>query len=303
MKRLFCACLLSALIVILGIPFFSCREKVIFPSTNISLVMALNKDGSVMQEIDFSLQSERMTEIGVTLKHQLEVRQNFMSAVNSLRNEFYLSFLLIYTLAPNPQFQISSSVAVGDVYYDSASDVIGFKIVYRSIAAYSYFQGATLNSGGGDDKTNAELLGKEVLPKFFERASNTGKFPFAGKYTDKTGNVITVGERYLNIYKNCFNITLGNSICEKLITPSFVYDYATPFANLRSNADIVLSSGGKYHNIWIRDESNFKQAEVILTSTVVYSGWWYLSLLVVIILVLAIITAIIKIKNRVKPLI
>lgn len=275
------------------ITFSACKEKVIFPSSSISLGLALENNGQVTQEVTFSFQKDNLTKLNVKDKLIEEVKSNLISAVNVLRNEFYISFLVIYSLSPNPEFKIGESVLVSDVVYNEEYDVVGFDIVYKDLATWQYFQGR-----GGEQE--ADPVKKDKSIKYFETTSSEGKFPFASEFTNQDGSKTTIGERYQKIYRTAYNITLPNQIVDALETPKFVYDYATPFSSLRSNAEIQTYSGGLYHNVWIKDQENFKDSKIKLEATTIYAGWWYLSLFIGVILALAvacIITKICKIKR------
>lgn len=303
MKRFAFLLAICILLGVCGITFSACREKVILPSSSITLSMSLSRDGAVMQEIDFSLQEKRLDELGIKPELILEVRKNIIASLNALRNEFYLSFLLVYSLAPDPAYKIGDSLAVSDVFYDQEGSCVGFKILYKSLGAYQYFQGATLKTNvdeqTGDEQTNEQLLGKNNF-QFVSRLTSEGAFPFAAAYTTSSGQIITVGERYQNIYRNSFNATLPNEIVAQLQTPSFVYDYALPFSNVRSNADTVIRAGGLYHNVWIKSMDNFKDARVKLTSTSVNAGLWYLTLLLIVIFVFSVVLVVILLLKKKK---
>lgn len=296
MKKL-CAILILAIICIFGITFSACKERVIFPSSFIMLAMVLDSDGSVTQDIEFSLQSENLKHLNTPSEHVNEIKNNFVEAMNMLRNEFYISFLLIYTLVPDPQFAISQNVAVGQVEIDKQADIIHFCIKYKNLKAYQYYQGAALSNNQSNPESN--LLGKNNV-KFVTRQQIEGLFPFAAPYTDAAGNKITVGQRYQSLYRNCFNVTLPNDVVGQLDVPKFVYDYALPYSNIRSNSSTVVHAGNLYHNIWIKDVNNYQDQKIKLTSTTVNAGLWYLTLLVATIFAFGVGLLIIKIKNRQK---
>ena len=282
--------ILIVFIILFGVTSSSCREEVTLPSSAISLCLSTQTDGKITQEITFSLQSEKLKSLDVKDNLIREVKNNFLSALNSLKNEFYLSFLLVYSLTADENFKIGDCIKIVGPYLDEETDLAGFDIIFSSLEAFQYYQ----TGKRAEDDT---LLGKSIPIKFYSHAESESKFPFAGEFTNKMGTKMTVGERYLQIYHTCLNRTLPEELCSKLDTPSFVYDYATPYSNLRTNADLVLQVGQIYHNVWIKNQSNFKDAVIKLSSTVVYSCWWYLSVLVIAILVLGIGLLIIKFKK------
>lgn len=281
---------LFILIVMLGVTFSSCGEKVTLSSSTISLTMLTQTDGSITQEIDFSLQTEKLNELNVNANLQKEIKNNFLAALNALKNEFYISFLLVYSLNPDPNMQIGENVIINGPFLDEEQDLAGFNIVYKSISVLQYYQ-------TGQRAEDNQLLGQSIPIKFLTHVESEGKFPFAAEYTNKMGDKLTVGQRYLSIYRNCFNKTLANDICDQLGSPQLVYDYATPYSNIRTNADLTVKNGIIYHNVWLSDKDNFVDKKIKLSSTVVYAGWWYLSLLVGAICLCAIGLIVIKVKK------
>lgn len=269
------------------ITFSACREEVILPSSAITLGMAMNNDGTITQELDFSFQTQKLKDLNVKGNLIEEAKGNLLSAVNVVRNEFYLTLLVAYSLNPNPEYKIGEAVVVSQVQYYEKSDSIGFVIEYRDFDTWQFYQNGEKSEEGGVEIEKPKI-------KFFTQTSSQGKFPFAVDFIGADESVTTVGERYQKLYKNAYNLTLPNEIVNSLETPSFVYDYATPFANLDSNADLKVGSGGLYHNVWIRDINNFKDSNIELTSTVIYTGWWYLSLLAGVILVFGGVLLIVK---------
>jgi len=275
------------------ITFSACREEVILPSSAITLGMRMDNDGSITQELDFSFQTEKLKQLNVKANLIEECKGNLLSAVNIFRNEFYLTLLVTYSLNPNPLYKISEAVIVSQTCYYEKSDSIGFVIEYKDYNTWQFYQ------NGGKENNNIEESVKPQI-KFFTQTSSQGKFPFALDFTQADESKTTIGERYLKAYKNAYNLTLPNQIVSSLEIPSFVYDYATPFANLDSNADLKVQSNHLYHNVWIKDINNFKDATIKLTSTVIYTGWWYLSLLLSVILIFGItllIAKLVKIKR------
>lgn len=290
MKRIFGICFAVFFACFITATFSACSEKVVFPSSSITLTMAVTGEGEIIQELDFPLQTEKMKTLGVKDNLIYEIKNNMLGGINNFRNEFYLSFLLAYSSSPDENFKIGEAVKVSEVEYNKQNDTIGFVILYRDSSAFGYFH------GNKSEDVEGESQKKGI--EFLRQTSSEGVFPFASPFTLKDGSQITVGERYMRAYKNIFNLTLSNDTCEKLDTPAFVYDYATPFSRLRTNADMTISSGGLYHNIWIRDESNFKDCIVKLKSTVVYAGWWYFTLLISVILIFAIALVTMKIYRK-----
>ncbi len=252
------------------------------PSSAITLGMAMNNDGSITQELDFSFQTENLKNQNVKPNLIEEAKGNLLSAVNVVRNEFYLTLLVTYSLNPNPAYKISEAVVVSQTRYYEKSDSIGFVIEYRDFDTWQFYQ----NGGKSEEENDGDSQKTKI--NFFTQTSSEGKFPFSVDFIQADESVTTIGERYQKLYKNAYNLTLPNDVVNKLDTPSFVYDYATPFANLDSNADLKVQTNGLYHNVWIRDLSNFKDATIKLTSTVIYTGWWYLSLLVGVIIIFVI---------------
>lgn len=277
MKRLLVIGLTISLICLTGLTLSACSGGVNLPKESISLGMALYHDGSVCQEVAFSLQSEKLKEYNVKETLIEEVKDNMISSVNNLRNEFYISLLITYSNLPNPTYKIGDAVKITETEYFSEYDIVSFQILYKDLQTWQYYH--EKQTEGSDN-----LLQNSNI-KFFERVSSEGAFPFSARFIENNGNKTTIGERYLNLYKNAFNKTLANNICDMLETPCFVYDYATPFANLRSNADIETRAGEVYHNVWIKNVSNFKEATIKITTTMIYTGWWYLTLLVSIIFI------------------
>lgn len=282
MKRFSSLVLILLMTICSLITFSACREKVILPSSAITLGMAMNNDGSITQELDFSFQTENLKNQNVKPNLIEEAKGNLLSAVNVVRNEFYLTLLVTYSLNPNPAYKISEAVVVSQTRYYEKSDSIGFVIEYRDFDTWQFYQ----NGGKSEEENDGDSQKTKI--NFFTQTSSEGKFPFSVDFIQADESVTTIGERYQKLYKNAYNLTLPNDVVNKLDTPSFVYDYATPFANLDSNADLKVQTNGLYHNVWIRDLSNFKDATIKLTSTVIYTGWWYLSLLVGVIIIFVI---------------
>lgn len=274
--------------------FSACSEKVVFPDTSITLGMALTQDGKMTQELGFSFQSQKLKSLGVSQSAVQEIKNNMISSINTLRNEFYISYLVKYSLTPNPQFKIGEAILVSDTFYSQESDMIMFVIEYKDFATWQFYNSSNNNSEP-DEKISSSI-------EYINKTSSSSSFPFSANFTKQNGEKITVGERYLSIYRNVYNLTLPNNICSQLETPSFVYDYATPFSNIRSNAEICLQTGGLYHNIWIKDENSFKDAQIVLSSTQINYGLWYMTLFFGVIALFGICLMIIKIVSWHKNL-
>ena len=269
-----------------------CSERVNLPKTNIALSMSLNLDGSISQTMEFSMQTELMEKLAINESLIKEVQNNMIASVRTLRNEFYLAFLVKYSTSPDSRFKIGEAVKVSDVEFDESFDVVFFSILFKDSQTWQYYHGD--NSSDNTDPVNKSTI------KFFTKTSSEGNNPFSAEFTQANGKVITIGQRYMNIYKAAYNLTLPNEVCAKLDTPSFVYDYATPFSSLRSNAELTLQSNGLYHNLWIKNLDQLQDAKILLTYTTIYAGWWYLSLMLTIIFALLVCLIVYKIKYRRK---
>ncbi len=270
--------------------FSACSEKVVFPNTSITLGMALTQDGKMTQELGFSFQSQKLKELGIGNTKIEEIKNNMIASINALRNEFYITYLVKYSSSPNQEYKIGESLIISDAFYSEESDMVMFVIVYKNFATWQFYNSSKKPDDIVDEKPTS-------VANYITKTSSTSSFPFSANWTKQNGEKITVGERYLSIYKSVYNLTLPNNICSKLETPKFVYDYATPFSNIKSNAEMVIRNNGLYHNVWIKNQENYKDAQISLSTTEINYGLWYLTLFLAVIGLFAICLIILKLKD------
>ncbi len=234
-------------------------------------------NGKVVREFDFSLNSPMLTRLGMSRVEIGKCKDALVENVNLFREEFVLSFTLIYKNAENkqPSFALGNDLVVTTTQYDSELDNVSFKIAYNTQEVWKFY------SQSGSDENESEEKKDNTKIEFISTQTVSSKFPFAQEVSALNGKV-TVAERYKNAYLSAFE---KSSIFEKVkkdYNPDFVYNYASPYNKISSNADIkFVDSQNLYHHVWKADERQLIDKQINLTIKEANREWWYLTALVV----------------------
>lgn len=234
--------------------------------------------GQTIQKFDFSFGSDKLSDIGLSDEEKESAKANLITNINSFRLEFILSFELTYQNAEQKDETLKvggERLQVSAVEYSEVNDSVGFSIVFADQGVWDFYHPST-QEPSEDDKNEGIV--------FVEKTSSTGTFPFASEVTLGGGEKISVGERYKNAYLQSFSQSQYYEEIANSYNPDFVYNYASPYSNLRSDAEGAFQDiDGLYHHVWVRNSENYLSDSEI--NLYVYSpnrGWWYLFYLILV---------------------
>ena len=244
-------------------------EEVKIDNHYIMLSLDFNANGRAKQSIVFGLSSDFLRENSKSLQEELLFKQNLIKNVETLRNEFLFSFALKYMSNPIDEYKINQGVLLSQVGYNEEGDYVGFEITFTSLGAWQYY-----HSNGSNNESENKTKGGNI---FYLKQEAKGEFPFSTTINEDQ----RVGEKY----KDCFisagqNLSFADKI-QKTYNPQYVYNYSTYYSRLHTNADVQFKGNDKqFHHIWI-EESLEDSEEIILSTFVVYKGWWILFTLII----------------------
>ena len=259
--------LLLAIILIFSLSFFCGCQKSSEASIGddyILLSLSQNANLTITQSVQFSLNSKYINENAKSLKEEVEFKRNLTKNLTELRNEFLISFALVYVASPNEEFKINKGVVLTDVSINEESDTIGFEIYFTSPQAWDYYHPSKKETQEPQNKKNI----------FYSKSESRGLFPFSSTIKSADGEKLS-GE----IYKNRYLVAAkGLSFEDKLkedYNVQFIYSYSTPSQRMRSDANIIFSQNRISHHIRVVDEQNLSnENSITVSSCVIYYGWW-----------------------------
>lgn len=244
------------------------------------LSLANSENGQITQSLYFTVGSDKLKNAGLSSKEIEDFKTRLTEQVTRFRDEFYLNFVLIYAQNPNPDYQIGKALVVTTPTYQALTDTIGFHMVFAGGGVWNYYH----QSSGESTFPNKVQYGFMITTK------QEGAFPFAARVT-QDGQNITVGERYINGYKNAL------AEIEIDYDPDLVYDYATSSKYLKSDATFCFQSG-LHHHVWMKKTGQLESSKIVLYTSIPNAPVWYVTLLGVTLIGLAVAIVIIKIKGK-----
>ena len=234
--------------------------------------------GQTIQKFDFSFGSDKLSDIGLSDEEKESAKANLITNINSFRLEFILSFELTYQNAEQKDETLKvggERLQVSTVEYSEVNDSVGFSIVFADQGVWDFYHPST-QEPSEEDKNEGIV--------FVEKTSSIGTFPFASE-SDSCWR--RKDKRWRKIQK-CLSSKFSQSQYYEEIAnsynPDFVYNYASPYSNLRSDAEGAFQDiDGLYHHVWVRNSENYLSDSEI--NLYVYSpnrGWWYLFYLILV---------------------
>ena len=301
MKKLFLSFSILLVCLMSLFAFSGCDKMAEVGEQYIMVSLGRFSSGQTIQKFDFSFGTDKLSEIGLTEEEIEKAKANLITNINNFRCEFILSFQLTYQNAEQKDQTLivndkSSRLQVSNVEYSQTSDSVGFNIIFADQEVWNFYHPST-QEPSEDDKSEGIV--------FVEKVSSKGTFPFASEVTLSGEEKTNVGERYKNAYLQSFDEFEKYQEIKNSYNPDFVYNYATPYSNLRSDGDGVFQDiDGLYHHVWVRNSQNYLSDSEI--NLYVYSpnrGWWYLFYLLLVLVaggLLVAITLIVKKKKASK---
>ena len=237
----------------------------------IALSLDISSNGKVVQSLDFSLGSGKLSALGEDMDKE-SFKQNLIKNVEQLRLEFLMNFSLIYVNNPVEDYKFNKGILFSAVTYDERQDSVGFDILFDSIASWNYYH----NNSASQENGNKKLY-------LFKKNTSTGVFPFSAKQQIGEDETVYVGDRYAGVYLSSAEGTAFAGRLEEEYKPLLVYNYSTFSSSLRSDADYKgKDNNGHSHHIWVVEQAELTGENIIrLTSYQVNVGMCYLTAIIV----------------------
>lgn len=246
------------------------------PDDFIMLSLNISSTGQVTQSLRFSVGSQRLDSLKENDGEKVVFLTNLLSSVNELRTEFLLSFTVKYIKNPNENYAINRGLVLTSTVYNDSSDTVGFDIVFTNLGSWKYY-----HSQDTDDESDSQT--EPSGNAFISKNSSQSQFPFSGSMQISEGQSVLVGQRYKDKYLSAAAGLSFEDVLAQQYSPSFVYDYATPFSRLRSDAtEKVKDSAGNTHHVWVvKEQALSSDNSISLYQYQINTGWWYLTALAV----------------------
>ena len=261
MKKILCI-----IILIFSLFYFSgcSNQKDISLSEDFILFSTqVGQDGKVVQSINFSVNSKKISEICTKNEEKMKFLANLIENIEKTRDDFLYNFALIYLEKPIEEYKITKGVYLSKVCYFEDTDTVGFKIIFSSFDAFKYYHKIENNASEGKKKTNL----------FYNKAETQTQFLFSS--TDSLG--VSSGEKYRQKYIiSAKGLSFEETIRESY-KPDFLYDYVTPYRSIRSNATFTFMENKSFHHLWKTPYENLSESnEIIIWFFTINFGLWYI---------------------------
>lgn len=246
------------LILILSSLFFlpACEQKKVDINDDYIAISCLSIDDGVTMGVEFGFCGERLK--NYSKSDVVMFKEKLKTNVENLRNEFLITLALKYTQNPIKEFAINRGVVLSQVKIEDNS--ARFSIRYTSVSSWNYY-----NSQGAKEAVQDEEF------YLIKKVKSEGEFPFSATLSNGT----TMATKYKNIYLSALEGLSIEESEEKSYCPQFIYDYTTTASRLKSNADIV-TSGSVNRHIWVKEESELEDREILIWQYQVNYPFWYL---------------------------
>jgi len=292
MKKVVLSCFLIFSLLILS----ACGkiQNVQIDEDYIMLSISQNIDGSATQSIVFSVNSDFVRDNSKSIQEELKFKQNLIKNVEGIRNEFLLSFAVIYMQNPIEEYKINRGVLLSQVGYNADGDYVGFELTFTSLGAWQYYHSSN-NSLENQEKTSKN---HKISNIFFQKQESKGEFPFCSVLSDRN----KIGDKYKDCYlKSSQGLSFENIITQNY-KPDFVYDYSTYYSKFHSNAHSQFKGNdNKYHHVWVEDDlENCKLIELTIYSF--SKGWWIFFALLICLTSMFIAIILLKFKEKKKQI-
>lgn len=288
MKKLF----LSLMLIATCCMFFGCGQKLPHSDSFILLSVATDTSGQVTQSLQFSVDSQSLKAAGASSADIVKFIQALTTNVQHFRDEFYINHMLTYNANPNPDYQLGKGLIVTKAVYQEKSDTIGFSLLFTSQQAWRYYHHSS-SEGNESDKVHQNH-------GFINKVISKGQFPFAGEVKMHDGTIKLAGQRYVEAYLSTASMLSIYETLQHTYRPDLVYDYATPYHQIKSDAAYQFADDtGLYHHTWMRNFQELSHTDdILLYTTEVNRGLWYLTFLMVVLAGCAIAILIIWYRKR-----
>lgn len=264
------------MIMIFSLSFFTgCSSSQIDDVDDyIMLSLDISSNGQVVQSIDFSLNGDRLNEMGIEETEKNQFILNLQEQVKQIRNEFLMNFTLVYIANPNEEYSLNKGLLFTNVTYNSNTDSVGFDMIFTSIGAWNYYHNTTGSSQDSSQNGNDNI--------FYSENISQGSFPFSAEINLGEGQSIYVGERYRQRYLQALSgLSFENEMTQNY-NPTLIYNYSTYYSRLHSDADFKYTDSlGRSHHVWaVESQDLTADNKIKISSYNIHSGSWYLSALI-----------------------
>lgn len=270
MKKIFI--FLSLLILIF--PIFASHNLTISNGEKVEvkedfILLSLDVSSAPIQSIQFSLSNQLLDKCNLTESEKIEFIDSLIEKVDMIRTEFLLNLTLKYIQNPISEFKINDGVILSSVVYDSEQSLVGFKIVYQSMAAFNYYNSSS--------KSTKPLNRGNI---FIQKYTSTSLFPFCGEVNLGGGRTIMAGERYKNFFTSAASgQDYYQTLCQ-FYSPVYIYDYVVN-GKLSSNAQYVAKDERGVHHVWLTSENELQSKPTIsLSIAIINRAAWFLTALI-----------------------
>ena len=247
-----------------------------------------NVDGSVCQSYQFFVNTNKINSLSRNKMEELDFKANLIENIKIIRNECLLGIAVCYLTNPKEEYKINQGVILSDVVYNSTSDSVTFDIVYTSCAAWDYYHQSAEKENGNDNKFY-----------YTYKHTSRGSFPFSTEVT-RNGEKILLGKYYQDLYLKSAKALSFYQQLQHDYSPSFVYDYISPYNKLSSNAEVVYTSASfSHHHMWVVENQSLSQDnEIEISIRIVNKGLWLATLLVGVLIIVFIVFLAPKLKFK-----
>lgn len=277
--------LMALLLLVSNFSFSTVANASNYKGEYISISYELNEDKEVIWSLDFGLNTDKM---GLKEEEKATYRVNMQLMVGKLAEKKKKSIVDFYLNNPVEEYKPDNVIKASTPIYDQKTDSAGFKIKYSSIDVYNFY-----NFKENDVNEVQENV-------FITTQIKKTTLPFA-EVIEVENQQLYLGQYYYNEFVSaCKGLSIESQMA--LYDPQFIYDYQSSSHRIKTNSDLTYNDAdGNCHYVWTEKINTLNQLSIVsLSLTTANKGWWYLLAIIVPLLVMAIIIAVIKIKDKVS---
>lgn len=257
----------------------------------IMMSLDISSNGQIVQSIDFSLNSERLSKHSKSVKEELDFKNSLVKQIETIRNEFLFGFALTYLASPNEEYKINKGVVLTTVALDQENDSVGFKMGFSSLNAWNYYHSS--KEGEKEDK-------KQNI--FLNKVESKGVFPFSAQMKISETQSISVGNRYKNLYLSAGQNLSFSEVLNVEYNPIFIYNYSSFNRKLHADSDYSFTdNAGHLHHLWLVDGQSLNENNSInIYYYIINKGVWLIFAITIPLLIMTTAIIIIKLKEKRK---